>query len=67
MNLRVSRGQFTDDTTNNNCDGSNTFRYPTQIEAPMPPYDLYPVTLNGTAYLAHLEYPLGSTVKTQPA
>jgi hypothetical protein len=45
----------------NNCDGSNTFRHPTAAEAPMPPYNLYPVTLNGTTYLVHFEYPLGST------
>jgi hypothetical protein len=46
----------------NNCDGSNTFRHPTPAEAPMLPYDLYPVVVGGDTYLVQFEYPLGASV-----
>lgn len=45
----------------NNCDGSNTFRHPTPVEAPMLPYDLYPVNIASSTYLVQFQYPLGST------
>lgn len=45
----------------NNCDGSNTFRHPISSEAPMLPYDLYPVSFQGGTYLIQFEYTLGST------